>query len=48
MPLTCLVEFSGIDDAGFPLHQMSISGLVIAMGMLMDNAIVVIDEIERK
>ncbi len=31
-----------------PLHQMSFSGLVIAMGMLMDNAIVVIDEVERK
>ena len=48
MPLTCLVELSILMFLEIPLHQMSISGLVIAMGMLMDNAIVVIDEIERK
>ncbi len=48
MPLTCLVELGVLMMMGIPLHQMSISGLVIAMGMLMDNAIVVMDEIERK
>ncbi len=48
MPLTCFVELSVLMFLEIPLHQMSISGLVIAMGMLMDNAIVVIDEIERK
>ena len=48
MPLTCLVELGVLMMLEIPLHQMSISGLVIAMGMLMDNAIVVMDEIERK
>ncbi len=43
-----LVELGVLMMMGIPLHQMSISGLVIAMGMLMDNAIVVMDEIERK
>lgn len=48
MPLTCLVVLSMLMFMGIPLHQMSISGLVIAMGLLIDNAIVVTDEIERK
>ncbi len=48
MPLTCLAELGFLMFMEIPLHQMSISGLVIAMGMLMDNAIVVIDEVERK
>lgn len=48
MPLTCLLVLSMLMFLGIPLHQMSISGLVIAMGLLIDNAIVVTDEIERK
>ncbi len=48
MPLTCLLVLGMLMFMGIPLHQMSISGLVIAMGLLIDNAIVVTDEIERK
>ncbi len=48
MPLTCLSVLSMLMYMGIPLHQMSVSGLVIAMGLLIDNAIVVTDEIERK
>jgi multidrug efflux pump subunit AcrB len=48
MPLTCLLVLSMLMYMGIPLHQMSVSGLVIAMGLLIDNAIVVTDEIERK
>jgi multidrug efflux pump subunit AcrB len=47
MPLTCLLVLSMLMFMGIPLHQMSISGLVIAMGLLIDNAIVVTDDIER-
>ncbi len=48
MPLACLCVLSMLMFLQIPLHQMSISGLVIAMGLLIDNAIVVTDEIERK
>ncbi|MEZ6138524.1 MAG: efflux RND transporter permease subunit [Pirellulaceae bacterium] len=48
MPLTCLVVLSMLMCMGIPLHQMSVSGLVIAMGLLIDNAIVVTDKIEQK
>jgi multidrug efflux pump subunit AcrB len=30
---------------GVPLHQMSLFGLIIALGLLIDNAIVVVDEV---
>jgi len=31
-----------------PLHQMSATGLVIALGLLIDNAIVVVDEVQQR
>jgi len=48
LPLVaCLVLFvvSAIDGK---LHQMSIFGMIIALGLLIDNAIVVTDEVNRK
>ncbi len=33
---------------GIPLHQMSLSGLVIALGMLEGTAIIVVDDIQRR
>ena len=32
---------------GIPLHQISVTGLVIALGLLIDNAIVVVDEVNN-
>ncbi|MEM7459575.1 MAG: efflux RND transporter permease subunit, partial [Pseudomonadota bacterium] len=32
----------------YPLHQMSVTGLVISLGLLIDNAIVVVDEYEQE
>jgi multidrug efflux pump subunit AcrB len=31
-----------------PLHQMSVTGIVIALGLLIDNAIVVVDEVQQE
>ncbi|NER78528.1 MAG: efflux RND transporter permease subunit, partial [Leptolyngbya sp. SIO1D8] len=31
---------------GVPIHQMSVTGLIIALGLLIDNAVVVVDEIQ--
>ena len=42
-----LIGLSWLDLAGFGLQQVSIAGLVIALGMLVDNAIVVIENIRR-
>ncbi len=44
LPLTILVVFMGLHLLKFPLHQMSVTGLVIALGLLIDNAIVIVDE----
>lgn len=33
---------------GVPLHQISMTGLVIAIGLLIDNAIVMADEVQGR
>jgi multidrug efflux pump subunit AcrB len=33
---------------GVPIHQMSVTGLIIALGMLIDNAIIVVDDVRRR
>ncbi|MEA5465990.1 efflux RND transporter permease subunit [Leptothoe sp. PORK10 BA2] len=45
LPLSTLMVFGCMQVLGIPLHQMSVTGLIIAMGLLIDNAIVVVDEI---
>ncbi|MEM9217062.1 MAG: efflux RND transporter permease subunit [Cyanobacteria bacterium P01_F01_bin.150] len=46
LPLTVLMAFGGMRIFGIPLHQTSVTGLVIALGLLIDNAIVIVDEIQ--
>ena len=45
--LSILMVFGGMRMLGIPLHQMSVTGLVIALGLLIDNAIVVVDEVQH-
>ncbi len=47
LPLSVLMVFGGMRILEIPLHQMSLTGLVIALGMLIDNAVVVVDEMEN-
>ena len=47
IPLSVLMVFGGMRVLRIPLHQMSVTGLVIALGMLIDNAIVVVDEMQN-
>ncbi len=47
IPLSVLMVFGGMRVLGIPLHRMSVTGLVIALGMLIDNAIVVVDEMQN-
>lgn len=44
LPLTVLAVLLLINLYGSPLHQMSVTGIVVALGLLIDNAIVVVDE----
>lgn len=48
LPLTVCLVLILFNIFSMPLHQMSVTGLVIALGLLIDNAIVVVDEIEQK
>ncbi len=47
LPLTVLLVLILFRLFGIPLHQMSVTGLVIALGLLIDNAIVVVDEFDQ-
>lgn len=48
LPLSILMVFGWMNLLGIPLHQISVSGLIIALGMLIDNAIVVVDEVNAR
>ena len=47
VPLSIFIAIGWVDLAGFGLQQMSIVGLVIALGLLVDNAIVVVENVAR-
>jgi multidrug efflux pump subunit AcrB len=47
IPLSCIIGIGILDMSGYGLEQVSIAGLVIALGMLVDDAIVVTDNISR-
>jgi multidrug efflux pump subunit AcrB len=48
LPLTVCLVLILFNIFGIPLHQMSVTGLVISLGLLIDNAIVVVDEYDQK
>ncbi|MEZ6119080.1 MAG: efflux RND transporter permease subunit [Pirellulaceae bacterium] len=48
LPLSALMVITGIRLLGIPIHQMSVTGLIIALGLLIDNAIVMVDEIAQR
>jgi len=48
LPLSALMVFGWMRVLEIPLHQMSATGVVIALGLLIDNAIVVVDELQQR
>jgi len=48
LPLTVCLVLILFNIFDMPLHQMSVTGLIIALGLLIDNAIVVADEYEQQ
>lgn len=47
IPASVAISLGWVDMAGFAIEQMTISGLVIALGLLVDNGIVVTESIAR-
>ena len=47
LPLSILMVLGGMRMLEVPIHQISVTGLVIALGLLIDNAIVVVDEVQN-
>lgn len=47
IPTSIIIAIGALDMSGFGLQQISIAGLVIALGLLVDNGIVVIENINR-
>jgi HAE1 family hydrophobic/amphiphilic exporter-1 len=48
IPVSVLVAFLGMGRAGVSLNIMSLGGLALGVGMLVDNSIVVLEAIDRK
>ncbi|WP_426416163.1 efflux RND transporter permease subunit [Aestuariirhabdus sp. LZHN29] len=46
LPLTVLFTLTCMNYYGLPIHQMSVTGLVVALGIMVDNAIVMVDSIQ--
>jgi multidrug efflux pump subunit AcrB len=47
IPLSILIGLGFVDLTGFGLQQMTIAGLIISLGLLVDNSIVIVENIER-
>ncbi|MGF1687448.1 efflux RND transporter permease subunit [Photobacterium japonica] len=45
LPLTGLVTLTMMKFSGLPINQMSVTGLIVALGIMVDNAIVMVDTI---
>ena len=48
LPLVSLAVLTTMRFLGIPVHQMSVAGLIIALGLLIDNAIVIVDSISNQ
>ncbi|MBL4771819.1 MAG: efflux RND transporter permease subunit [Planctomycetes bacterium] len=48
LPLSVLMALKGMSLMEIPMNQMSVAGLIIALGLLIDNAIVMVDEISHR
>jgi CzcA family heavy metal efflux pump len=48
LPLTVAITLLGVDLAGDSLNLMSLGGLAVAIGLVIDDAVVVVENIERR
>lgn len=47
LPLVTLASIAALNFVGLSIHQMSVTGLIVALGLLVDAAIVMTDEIRK-
>ncbi len=48
LPVVSLASIATMNAIGLPIHQMSVTGLIVALGLLVDAGIVMTDEIGRR
>ena len=48
LPIVTLATLASMNFIGLPIHQMSVTGLIVALGLLVDAAIVMADEVRRR
>ena len=48
IPLTIFLVLFGCTLLGLPLHQTSMTGIIIALGLLIDNAIIVVEDFKYR
>lgn len=48
LPLVSLATLASMQFIGLPIHQMSVTGIIVALGLLVDAAIVMTDEIRQR
>jgi len=48
LPLVSLATLATMNIIGLPIHQMSVTGLIVALGLLVDAGIVMTDEVGQR
>ncbi|MGX9356542.1 efflux RND transporter permease subunit [Roseobacteraceae bacterium S113] len=48
LPIVSLATLASMNFLGLPIHQMSVTGLIVALGLLVDAAIVMTDEVRKR
>lgn len=48
LPLSAGLVICGLRMLSIPIHQMSVTGLIVALGLLIDNAIVMVEEVRSR
>ncbi len=48
LPVVSLATLATMNIIGLPIHQMSVTGLIVALGLLVDAGIVMTDEVGRR
>ncbi|MFM2044540.1 MAG: hypothetical protein RLY86_3116 [Pseudomonadota bacterium] len=48
IPLAALLSLAVMQWSGLVIHQMSVTGLIVALGLLVDAAIVMVDQIRQR
>lgn len=48
LPLSALLVLSAMGWLQIPIHQMSVTGMIVALGLLIDNAIVIVESVRAR